>query len=210
MLNEQVCAAENPLLQRLLIRIRRDTQDQTGVDLLNSRCYRQGRRISWESTIIVVRPSNSNRWNLNIEPTLSFQKQQNALVPIFMSEHRWQDAQTAEEEAFMVLGQGNDSSIAVPAVFMFVQGVPVVVNRNTPQGLKLVNGASYEALDIILEKAHPCYRINADTILHFGPPAAILPASEMTTDFHFVGMPPEIVVLLTPISTIIECQRKRP
>ena len=89
---------------------------------------------------MVVRPLNSNRWNLNIEAILSFQKQQNALVPIYMSEHRWQDAQTAEEEAFMILGQGDESSIAVPAVFMFVRGMPVVVDRNTPQGLKLVNG----------------------------------------------------------------------
>lgn len=29
----------------------------------------------------------------------------------------------------MMLGQGDDSAISVPAVFMFVPGMPVVVNR---------------------------------------------------------------------------------
>ncbi len=35
----------------------------------------------------------------------------------------------------------------------------------------------------------PASRINEDTIIHFGPPAAILLESETTTDFHFVGLP---------------------
>ncbi|KAF2195841.1 hypothetical protein K469DRAFT_722885 [Zopfia rhizophila CBS 207.26] len=92
----------------------------------------------------------------------------------------------------------------------------VVVNQNTHQGLKhselqlkLVNGASYEVLDVVLDKAYPGHRINADTILHFGPPAGILLAAESTRDFHFVGMPAG-AILLTPISTRIECLRKRP
>ena len=110
----------------------------------------------------------------------------------------------------MMLSYGDDSAIPVPAVFMFVSGMPVVVNQNTHQGLKLVNGAGYTALDVILDKAYPGHRVNAETILHFGPPAGILLASETTTrDLHFVGMPPG-TILLTPVSIKIECQRKRP
>jgi hypothetical protein len=209
MLNEQVRAAGDPRLQRLLRRIRLGIQDQTDVDLLNSTCYQEGRRIQWESGITVVTPLNRNRWNLNVEATLSFQRQWQAPLRIFISEHKWKDGQPTEEEAIMILNQGDDSSIPVPAVFMFVPGMSVVVNQNTHQGLKLVNGASYEVLDVILDKAYPGHRINADTILHFGPPAGILLAAESTRDFHFVGMPPG-AILLTPISTRIECQRKRP
>jgi hypothetical protein len=77
------------------------------------------------------------------------------------------------------------------------------------QGLKLVNGASYTALDVILDKSYPGHRINSDTILHFGPPAGILLAAKTTKEFEFVGMPPG-TILLTPISTKIDCQRKRP
>jgi len=76
---------------------------------------------------------------------------------------------------------------------MFVLGMPVVVNQNIFQGLKLVNGARYEALDVILDKAYPGYRINASTILHFGPPAGILLVAESTRDYHFVGMSPKEV-----------------
>ena len=109
----------------------------------------------------------------------------------------------------MILNQEDNNSIPVPAVFIFVPGMSVVVNQNTYQGLKLVNGASYEALDVIFDKAYPGHRIKADTILHFGPPAGILLAAESTRDFHFVGIPLG-AILLTSISTRIECQRKRP
>jgi hypothetical protein len=104
----------------------------------------------------------------------------------------------------MILNQGDDSSIPVPAVFMFVLGMYVVVNQNTHQGLRLVNGARYEALDVILDKAYPGYQINADTILHFNPLAGILLAAESTRDFYFVGMPLG-AILLIPINTRIEC-----
>ena len=209
MLDEQVRAADDPQLQRLLTRIRSGVQDRTDVDLLNTRCHREGRRIPWESGITVVTPLNKNRWNLNVEGSLSFQKQQQATMRIFVSEHRWKEGQPTEEEALMMAGLGDDSSIPVPSFFMFVPGMPVVVNQNTHQGLKLVNGASYTAVSVIPDKAHPGHRINADTILHFGPPAAMVLRSETTTDFRFVGMPPG-TILLTPISTKIPCQRKRP
>lgn len=81
--------------------------------------------------------SIQNRWNLNTEATLSFQSQRQALLWIFISEHKWTDDQLAEEEAFIILSQGNDSGIPVPAVFMFVPSMLVVVNQNTHQGLKL-------------------------------------------------------------------------
>jgi hypothetical protein len=49
----------------------------------------------------------------------------------------------------------------------------------------MTNGASHKTLDDILDKAYLGHRINADTILHFGPPAGILLAAESTRDFHF-------------------------
>lgn len=108
-----------------------------------------------------------------MEATTAFQKQRQAVLRIFLSEHKGFDGKPTEEEAIMMQFQGDDSSIPVPAVFMFVPGMPIVVNKNTHQGLKLVNGASYTAVDVVLDKSSPGYRISADTILHFGPPAAI-------------------------------------
>ncbi|RYP66722.1 hypothetical protein DL769_005954 [Monosporascus sp. CRB-8-3] len=87
--------------------------------------------------------------------------------------------------------------------------MPVVVNHNVYQGLKLVNGTSYTAINVVFDKAHPGYRVKTDTMLHFGPPAAILLAGLAMQRLHFVGMPPG-TVLLAPMTVKIECQRKRP
>jgi PIF1-like helicase len=209
MLNEQVRAAGDLQLQRLLTRIRQGVADQSDVDLLNQTCYQEGRHIPWESGITVVTPLNRNRWNLNIEAILSYQKQYQAQLRIFISEHKWKGNQPTEEEALMILRYGDDSSVPVPAIFMFVPGMPVVVNRNTHQGLKLVNGSDYKALNVIIDDAYPGHRISADTILHFGPPAGIILAAESTRHFNFVGMPPG-TILLTPLSSKMECVRRRP
>ncbi|KJZ69284.1 hypothetical protein HIM_11320 [Hirsutella minnesotensis 3608] len=211
MLDEQMRAAGDPELQRLLKRIRLGVQDRTDLDLLNSRCYRESRRIPWESGITVVTPLNRNRWNLNMEASLAFQIQQRSVMRIFISEHKWKGGQPTEEEAIMMLKQGDDSAISVPAVFMFVAGMAVVVNHNTHQGLKLVNGAGYRAVEVILDKAYPGHQVSADTTIHFGPPAGVILESETTEEFHFVGMPPpEGTVLLTPMSVQIQSQQKRP
>ncbi|XP_044716012.1 PIF1 protein [Hirsutella rhossiliensis] len=168
MLNEQMRAAGDPELQGLLKRIRQGVQDRTDLDLLNSRCYREGRRIPWETGITVVTPLNRNRWNLNMEASLAFRVQQRSTMRIFISEHKWKEGLPTEEEAIMVLNQGDDSAIPVPAVFMFVAGMPVVVNHNTHQGLKLVNGAGYSAVEVIVDKASPGHRISSDMTIHFG------------------------------------------
>ncbi|KAH8749119.1 hypothetical protein F5883DRAFT_436061, partial [Diaporthe sp. PMI_573] len=68
----------------------------------------------------------------------------------------------------------------------------VVVNHNTHQGLKLVKGATYMGLDVILDKVCPGHRIEADITVHFGPPAGIILESETTST-----------------SIKIQCQRKR-
>ncbi|PVH91987.1 hypothetical protein DM02DRAFT_544641, partial [Periconia macrospinosa] len=62
---------------------------------------------------------------------------------------------------------------------------------------------------VIIDEAYPGHRISADTILHFSSPAGILLAADSTKDFNFVSMPPG-TILLTPLSSKIECARRRP
>ncbi|KAM4061911.1 PIF1-like helicase [Hirsutella rhossiliensis] len=209
MLDEQMRAAGDPELRRLLGRIRRGEQDRSDLELLNSRCHRPGRRIPWETGLTVVTPLNRNRWNLNLEAALAFRARRRTAARIFLSEHKWREGLPTEEEAVLMLCQGDDSATPVPAVFVFVPGMPVVVNQNTHQGLKLVNGAGYTAVDVIPDRAFPGHRVSAELTMHFGPPAGIVLASETTRDFHFVGMPAG-TILLTPISVKITAQRKRP
>ena len=109
----------------------------------------------------------------------------------------------------MIMGYGDDSSMPIPAIFMFVPGMPVVVNRNYYQGLKLTNGSDYKALEVIIDEAYPGHRVAPDTIVHFGPPAGIILAAESTKEFSFVGMPPG-TILLTPLSVRMDCVKRRP
>ncbi|KAM4063277.1 PIF1-like helicase [Hirsutella rhossiliensis] len=185
MLDEQMRAAGDPELRRLLGRIRRGEQDRSDLELLNSRCHRPGRRIAWETGVTVVTPLNRNRWNLNLEAALAFRALRRTAARVFLSEHKWKDGEPTEEEAVLMLGQGDDSATPVPAVFVFVPGMPVVVNQNTHQGLKVVNGAGYTAVAVIPDRAFPGHRVSAELTLHFGPPAGIVLASETTRDLHF-------------------------
>ncbi|KJZ68516.1 hypothetical protein HIM_12092 [Hirsutella minnesotensis 3608] len=194
--NEQLC------------RLRGSQRDFGGIPIVLF-CGDFHQRIPWEAGITVVTPLNRNRWNLNMEASLAFQTQQRSMMRIFISEHKWKDGQPTEEEAIMMLRQGDDSAIPVPAFFMFVAGIPIVVNHNTHQGLKLVDGASYTAVEVILDKSYPGHRVSADMTVHFGPPAGVMLESETTKEAHFVGMPPG-TILLTPMTAKIQCQRKRP
>ncbi|KAM4055547.1 AAA domain-containing protein [Hirsutella rhossiliensis] len=88
MLDEQMRAAGDPELRRLLGRIRRGEQDRSDLELLNSRCHRPGRRIPWETGVTVVTPLNRNRWNLNLEAALAFRARQRTAARVFLSEHK--------------------------------------------------------------------------------------------------------------------------
>ena len=210
LLTEQVRAAGDERLRRLLGRIRQGIQDEQDLSELNRTCHQPGRRIPWESGLTVVTPLNRNRWHLNMEAALSFQRQHQRSLRIFLAEHTWTDGgRPTEEEVVRLMGLGDDSHLIMPAVFMFVPGMPVVVTKNTHQGLKLVNGASYTAVDVIVDRQWPGHQVDANTLVHFGPPAAILLTGETTQDLHFVGLPPATILLKPTIATL-DRQPKRP
>jgi hypothetical protein len=182
------------------------------MELLNSRCFQEGRAIPWGRGITVVTPLNSNRWSLNMDAVLAFQRHHQKPVRIFLPQHRWGKPSTlpvTEEEATLMASVGDDSKICVPATFMFVPGMPVVVTKNINPGLKLVNGAKYKALEVIPDsKSFPGYQLASNIILHFGPPAGIILSSESTKKFKFDDMPPG-TVLLTPTSAQIPIEKKK-
>ncbi|KAH8761641.1 hypothetical protein F5883DRAFT_562620 [Diaporthe sp. PMI_573] len=190
MLTEQVRAAGDPELRRLLTRIRQGQQDESDMELLNSRCFQEGRAIPWGRGITVVTPLNSTRWCLNMDAVLAFQRHHQKPVRIFLPQHRWGKPSTlpvTEEEATLMASVGDDSKICVPATFMFVPGMPVVVTKNINPGLKLVNGAKYKAVEVIPDsKSFP------------GP----------AKKFKFDDMPPG-TVLLTPTSAQIPIEKKK-
>ena len=72
-----------------------------------------------------------------------------------------------------------------------------------------MNGAGYSGLEVVFDRAYLGHCVDGDAILHFGLPAGILLASETTSGLYLAGMLAG-TILLTPVSTKIEYQRKRP
>ncbi|KAJ3455084.1 hypothetical protein MRS44_013684 [Fusarium solani] len=178
MLTEQVRAAGDPELQRLLTRIRQGEQDESDMELLNSRLPEERTEAS---------------------PDIS--------IPAPLGKTQYIAGNGGRCYAY---GQRrDDSKICVPATFMFVPGMPVVVTMNINPGLKLVNGAKYTALEVIPDtKRFPGYQLAPNIILHFGPPAGIILSSESTKKFEFDEMPPG-TILLTPTSAQIPIEKKK-
>jgi len=77
------------------------------------------------------------------------------------------------EELRDVLRYGDDSQFPTPGLFFYAHGMPVVVTRNQLPGLKLVNGASFRAVDIIPDLASGAIALASDVALHLGPPAEL-------------------------------------
>ncbi|KAK5997619.1 hypothetical protein PT974_02983 [Cladobotryum mycophilum] len=165
--DEQMRGAGDAELQVLLKRIRQGVQDQTDLDFLHSRCYQEGRRIPWETGITAVTPLNRNRWNLNVEGVLA-DGGGSRHDPEPVRRQRDPDARNLHVRA-------RDAG------------------RREPQHASRVEASErcqYKAVEVILDKTYPGHRISADMMIHFGPPAWLILASETMEGLHFVGMPP--------------------
>jgi hypothetical protein len=67
--------------------------------------------------------------------------------------------------------------------------MPLVLTRNVLPGLKMVNGAEFEAVDVIPDPAFPGYRMANDVTIHFAPTYAVVLASDETRNVGIFGMP---------------------
>ncbi len=73
--------------------------------------------------------------------------------------------------------------------------MPVVVTRNQLPGLKLVNGASFRAVDIIPDLASGTIAFASDVTLHLGPPAAVLLQLDDIADLVIPGLPKGTILI---------------
>ncbi|KAM4062088.1 hypothetical protein HRG_008940 [Hirsutella rhossiliensis] len=64
--------------------------------------------------------NSRNRWKLHLEAARDF-----------LSKNKQKEGAPIGEEAVLVLGYDDDSATLVPAVLVFVPGMPVVINQNT-------------------------------------------------------------------------------
>ncbi len=205
-LTQQIRASGDPTFQALLDRVRQGTQTADDRRLLNEVCYRPGEAIPWETDPTVVTPLNRHRWILNYDATIHFGQHHDTPLHIFLSEHNWKGATAGDWVDSLSLGDSSET--AVPGLFFFAEGMPVVLNQTVWAGLKAVNGAVYTAHRAIIDPKYPGRNIGGNVWLHLGPPAGLLVSSESTAEYEITGLP-KGMLLLQPRSAKIAMTKFR-
>ncbi|KAM4064310.1 PIF1-like helicase [Hirsutella rhossiliensis] len=170
LLEDQVRARNDPQLRALLDRVRNGRQTQQDLSLLNANIVGRS-QITFHDAVV--------GW-------ARFNRQH---IRIFVSTHTWRNGTLSPNIVARTIGQGDNSACKVPGVFFYAQGMPVVVNKNIYTGLKVVNGADFTAVDVILDPNHPGYHLADDVTIHFGPPLGILLQSEETKALAIPSLP---------------------
>jgi hypothetical protein len=73
--------------------------------------------------------------------------------------------------------------------------MPVVVTRNQFVGLKVVNGAPFQAVDIFPDLASGTIALASDATLHLGPPVAVLLQSDDSAGLAIPGLPNGMILI---------------
>ncbi|XP_044714513.1 PIF1-like helicase domain-containing protein [Hirsutella rhossiliensis] len=188
LLEDQVRARNDPQLRALLDRVRNGRQTHQDLSLLNANIVGRS-QITFHDGLRAITPLNRTRWALNMEAVVGWARFNKRHIRIFVSTHTWRSGALSPDIVARTVGQGDDSACKVPGVFFYAQGMPVVVNKNIYTGLKVVNGADFTAVDVIIDPNHPGYCLADDVTIHFGPPLGILLQSEETKALAIPSLP---------------------
>ncbi|KAM4062608.1 PIF1-like helicase [Hirsutella rhossiliensis] len=188
LLEDQVRARNDPQLRALLDRVRNGRQTHEDLSLLNANIVGRS-QITFHDGLRAITPLNRTRWALNMEAVVGWARFNKRHIRIFVSTHTWRNGTLSPNLIARTIGQGDDSACKVPGVFFYAQGMPVVVNKNIYTGLKVVNGADFTAVDVIIDPNHPGYCLADGVTIHFGPPLGILLQSEETKTLAIPSLP---------------------
>ena len=194
MLKEQVRASGCATLSGFLSRLREGRQTEADFQALAARFSTQG-NISFKDGLRAITPLNAHRWGLNIAAVVEWARSRSRHISIFLSTHSWDETGVGVREMIETIGRGDDSSVAVPGIFVYAQGMPAILTRNALPGLKMVNGAEFDAVVVIPDPAFPGYHVADDVTVHFGPPQALILQSEQIKDLAVDGLPTGTVML---------------
>ncbi|KAG7408961.1 ATP-dependent DNA helicase PIF1 [Fusarium oxysporum f. sp. raphani] len=202
LLEEQVRARDDPQLGALLDRVRAGTQAREDFDLLNTRLVDRS-QITFKAGLRAITPLNRNRWALNMEALVDWARFHTKHISIFISTHTWRSRTLSQQEVAQTIEQGDSSNCKIPGIFFYAQGMPVVVNKNTYTGLRVVNGAEFTAVDFIPDPKFPGPYLADDVTIHFGPPLGILLESQETKDLTIPTLPAG-TLLIRPITHVLD------
>ena len=90
---------------------------------------------------------------------------------------------------------GDEGKLAVPGLFPYVEGMPVIVNKNEYQRLKISNGSEFTAVGIVHGPGLEEHVVNERLSVFLGPPSGILLQSEDTAGLQFPNLPEGTIML---------------
>jgi len=193
LLQEQVRQRDDKEFHELLQRIRRGEQTRADLDRLNQKVI-DPETIDFAKDLVAITPLNRNRWFFTKHGGITWARGRGLHVHIFLNRHRW-DGLVDVEEMVRALSEEDSSAMAIPSVFVFARGMPIIVNENLYQGLQIVNGGRYVASDVILEPGQAGYAIADDITLFFGPPAAVVIDVPETLGIEIPNLPAGVMTL---------------
>jgi hypothetical protein len=193
-LEEQKRAQGDPYLLDLLERIRNGEQTREDMDALNKR-YDPQQTLDFSDGRRAITPLNKHRWSLTLHAAIEYGRTQGKKVSLFISDHHWKSRAPSADEMAAVMQLGDDGQLPIPAIFPYVEGMPVIVNENKYLGLKVANGAEFTAVGIIPDPEVDEHVVDEGLSIFFGPPAGILLQSEALKDVQIVNLPANTIML---------------
>ncbi|KJK73745.1 hypothetical protein H634G_10980 [Metarhizium anisopliae BRIP 53293] len=103
-LQEQVRAGGDPVLKRLLTKLRNFQPDSSDLALIDSRVLKDG-KIPYDENVRVITPLNRHQCDLNTQAIMMWAKRMGREVSIFLSTHKWTKERPSEEEMMLVEGR---------------------------------------------------------------------------------------------------------
>ncbi|KAK0710680.1 hypothetical protein B0H67DRAFT_554777 [Lasiosphaeris hirsuta] len=172
------------------------------------RLYGQSSQPSFADGLRAITPLNQDRWDLNMAAVVQWGRARGKHISIFAAKHDTEPGKRlSAEDLCDVLRFGDDSHLPIPSLFFYAQGMPVVVTRNQLIGLKVVNGGSFSAVDILPDLTAATIALASDVTLHLGPPAGILLQSDDIADFAIPGLPKGTVLIKSKTVAIPDSMR---
>jgi hypothetical protein len=96
-----------------------------------------------------IAPRNPHRWDLTLHAALEYGKEHGKKVSLFLSALHRTTWVPSEEEVEAGMQLGDAGPLAIPGIFLYVEGMPVIVNQDKCLGLKVANGSEFTAVGIV-------------------------------------------------------------
>jgi hypothetical protein len=125
-------------------------------------------------------------------------------VSLFLSEHHWTTWVPSEEEVEAVMQLGDAGPLAIPGIFPYVEGMPIIVNQDKCLGLKVANGSEFTAVGIVPDPNVQEHVVDEGLSIFFGPSSGILLQSQALRGVRIRHLPPDTIMLGTELIPLLK------